>query len=89
MSHPSLVVYFFSNPTHKTEMGTANRWELLLANHLYQSFRLANQKHGAAVGSCLLHSSLPGAYAHFTSLSKLSKDVAEKQTNFLSQAGIR
>jgi hypothetical protein len=35
LSHPSLVVYFFfPNPTHKTERGTANRWELLIANHL-------------------------------------------------------
>jgi hypothetical protein len=39
---------------------------------------LANQKQGAAVRSYLLHSSLAGAYALFTSLSKLSEDVAEK-----------
>jgi hypothetical protein len=26
-SHPSLVIYFFSNPTHKTKIGTATRWE--------------------------------------------------------------
>jgi hypothetical protein len=26
-SHPNLVLYFFCNPTHKTETGTANRWE--------------------------------------------------------------
>ncbi len=25
-SHPSLVVYFFATPTHKTESGTANIW---------------------------------------------------------------
>jgi hypothetical protein len=24
--HPSLVLYFFGNPTHKTETWTANRW---------------------------------------------------------------
>jgi hypothetical protein len=24
-SHPSLVIYFFSVPTHKTKAGTANR----------------------------------------------------------------
>jgi hypothetical protein len=26
-SHPSLVIYFFSNPIDKTRTGTANRWE--------------------------------------------------------------
>jgi hypothetical protein len=37
LSHLSLLVYFFSNPTHKTERGSANRWELLIANHLDES----------------------------------------------------
>jgi hypothetical protein len=37
-SHPNLVVYFFSNPTHKTETGTANSWETpSKSNHLDQS----------------------------------------------------
>jgi hypothetical protein len=26
-SHPSLVIYLFSNPNNKSETGTANRWE--------------------------------------------------------------
>jgi hypothetical protein len=34
----------FCNPTHKTETMTANRWELLIANHLDQSLWMANQK---------------------------------------------
>jgi len=25
VSHPSLVIHFFCNPTHKTETGTANK----------------------------------------------------------------
>jgi hypothetical protein len=29
--------------THKTETGTANTWELLIANHMNQSLWLANQ----------------------------------------------
>jgi hypothetical protein len=37
--------------------GTANRWELLIANHLDQSFSFANRKQGAAVRSYLLDSS--------------------------------
>jgi hypothetical protein len=30
--HPSLVIYFFSNPTHKTKTGTSNRWETTSSN---------------------------------------------------------
>jgi hypothetical protein len=38
LSHPSLVIYFFSNPTQRTETGTAKRSEvLLIANHLDES----------------------------------------------------
>jgi len=61
-------------------MGTANRWELLIANHLDQSLWLANQKHGALVISCLLYSSLQVHIfaALFTSLNKLSKYAGEK-----------
>ncbi len=46
------------NPTHKSEMRTANWWELLIVNHLDQSLWLGNQKQGATVISYLLHSSL-------------------------------
>jgi hypothetical protein len=35
ISHPSLVLYLFPNPTHKTETRTANMWgTLLIATHL-------------------------------------------------------
>jgi hypothetical protein len=34
----------FRNPTHQTENGTANMWELLIANQLDQSLCLANRK---------------------------------------------
>jgi hypothetical protein len=33
-SIPSLVIYFFSNPTHKPKTGTANRWETTNSNPL-------------------------------------------------------
>jgi hypothetical protein len=41
-SRTSLVIYFFCNPTRKTETGTANRWggggtTRVIANHLDQS----------------------------------------------------
>jgi hypothetical protein len=36
-SHPSVVIYFFSNLTHKTETGTANRWETTNSNPPGQS----------------------------------------------------
>jgi hypothetical protein len=39
----------FRNPTHKTETRTANRWELLIEDHLHQSLCSANQKQGGAV----------------------------------------
>ncbi len=70
----------FSNPTHKTEMGTANRWELLIANHLDQSLWLANQKRGKPVISYLLYSSrqVHVFAALFNSLNKLSKYAGEK-----------
>jgi len=28
VSHPTLVCLLFSNPTHKTKIGTANWWEI-------------------------------------------------------------
>jgi hypothetical protein len=33
-SHPSLFISFFSNATHKTKTGTANRWETTNSNYL-------------------------------------------------------
>jgi hypothetical protein len=39
----SLVIYFFSNPTHKTKTWIANRWETA-PTHLDQSNYLANQQ---------------------------------------------
>jgi len=50
----------FCNPTHQTETGTSNRWELLTTNNLDQSLCLANHTQGAAVRSYLSHSSLAG-----------------------------
>jgi hypothetical protein len=32
ISHIQVLVTFFSNPTHKTEIGTANRWETTNSN---------------------------------------------------------
>ncbi len=48
-SHPSFSYLLFSNSTHKTEIGTANRWRLVIATHLYQSNYPANQKQEGAV----------------------------------------
>jgi hypothetical protein len=62
-SHPSLVIYFFCNPTPKTETGNGDMWEPLIAHHLEQSLCLANQKHGAGVRSYLLHSSLAQSHS--------------------------
>jgi hypothetical protein len=56
-SHPSLVIYFFSNPTHKTKTGTSNRWET--TTQLVQSNYVSNQQQvlGFAVtfGSLSIH----------------------------------
>ncbi len=35
--HIQFSYLLFCNPTHKTETGTANRWGLLISNHLDQS----------------------------------------------------
>jgi hypothetical protein len=55
-SDPSLVIYIFSNPIHKTKTGTANRWETANSKP-----PLVNQKQGTTLRSYLLHSSLVGA----------------------------
>ncbi len=57
-SHPSLVIYFFPKPTHKTEIGTANRWETTDSKAPEPILiGLASQKQGAAVRSELSQSS--------------------------------
>jgi hypothetical protein len=50
----------FSNPTHKTKIGTANMWDTANDKPAGQLLLLVNQKEGAAVRSYLLHSSLAG-----------------------------
>ncbi len=77
------------NPAHKTETGTSNRWELLIANNLDQSLYLANQTQGAAVRSHLSHSSLAGGEfccACVTSLSKLTTYARAKPFTWPKQA---
>jgi hypothetical protein len=62
---------------HKTEAGTSNMWELLIANHLDQSFMFTQSNTGSTSqiifimllsSRCTLHSFA----APFTSLSKLT-----------------
>ncbi len=43
-----LPYILFCNPAHKTEIGTTNRWELLIANHLDQSFTIDQSKMGSS-----------------------------------------
>ncbi len=59
-SHPSFVIYFFfSNPPIKLKLWLQIRGRILIAKQSDQSLLwLAHQKHGAAVRSHLLHSSL-------------------------------
>jgi hypothetical protein len=63
----SLIIYCFCNAAHKTETGTANMWELLIANHLDQSLLglATDQKEEASSSQSdriyLLQSSQPGA----------------------------
>ncbi len=59
-SHPSLVIYFFPTSTIKLKLKLQIDERLLILTRLDQSLWLANQKHGAAVSSYLLHSSLEG-----------------------------
>jgi hypothetical protein len=79
----------FCNPTHKTETGTANRWELLITNHLDQSLWLLNQKQGAAVRSCSLHSSLAAAHLRCASYQPQQiEPICKRKTIFLRWTGI-
>jgi hypothetical protein len=72
---------FFGNPTNKTVTGTVYKWELLLANHLDQSFKSTNQKYRPAVRSDLFHSFLEvhNRVAPFTSYGKLHEFVQKNQ----------
>ncbi len=79
----------FYNPTQKTETRTANRWELLIANHLYQSLWFDQSKTGEAVKSHLLHSSFAGAqlccaFYH----PRQTEQICRRKTIFLSHTGI-
>jgi hypothetical protein len=67
--------FFFGNPPNKTISGTADMWELLIANHLDQSLWWTNQKYWAAVKSNLLHSFLEvhNSVAPFTSHGTLAR----------------
>jgi hypothetical protein len=68
-SLPSLVIYLFSNPTHKTKARAANKWETTNSNPsgLDQSSYPANQQQ------------VFGFAAHpFTSLSILCKNAGPK-----------
>jgi hypothetical protein len=43
-SHPSFSYFLFSNPTHKTKTGTANRSEIrLIATHFQGPIKLSSQ----------------------------------------------
>ncbi len=57
-SHPSLVAYSFATPPIKLKLGQQIGGGLLIANHLDESLRFANQKHWAAIKSYLWHSFL-------------------------------
>jgi hypothetical protein len=66
-SHPSLVIYFFfSNATHKTKTGIANRWETTNSNRIKLSRQWTTNVIGFAVP--------------FTSLSILCKTSLLSQT---------
>jgi hypothetical protein len=72
ISHPSLVIYFFTTLKKKLKVGLQMGGRVLIANH---------QKEGAAVRSYLLLSSLAGARLFavpFTSLSKQLKSAGPK-----------
>ncbi len=56
-SHLTFVIYFFSNPTHTTKTGTANRWETTSSN-LPGSIKLSSQS-TAGVRACCVFYKLP------------------------------
>jgi hypothetical protein len=59
-SHPSLVMYSFATPPIKLKLGQQIGGGLLIANHMDQSLRWANQKHWTAVRSFLqVHTAAP------------------------------
>ncbi len=62
ISHPSLVIYSFAILTIKLKLGQEIGGGLLIAKHLDQSLRWANQTHWAAVRSYLVQGNI-GNYA--------------------------
>ncbi len=81
--------FLFGNPTNKTVTGTANTWELLIANHLDQSLWSTNQKYWAAVRSNLVHSFLEvhnNCVAAFTSHGKVHEFGTEKLISWAKPA---
>jgi hypothetical protein len=83
-SHPSLVIYFFASPTHKTETGIANMWELPIANHLDESLCLANQKQGPPVKIMFVTLSLAGGLICCAFLTASAKRSRMQQQNYFS-----
>jgi hypothetical protein len=63
-------------------------WELLIANHLDQSYGLSNQKYWATVRSNLLHSfvEVHNCVGPFTSQGKLHEFGAEKPISWAKLA---
>jgi hypothetical protein len=70
-----LRIYFFATPPIKTEMGTQNWWEQLIANHLDQPSWLTNQKQGIVVRSYSLHSFLASAQLCFTNFNNFESKI--------------
>jgi hypothetical protein len=86
----SLVIYSFATPPMKLKLGRQIGVRLLIANHLNQSSRWANQKHWPAVRSYLLHSFLQvhGVAVTFTSQQKPCNYVKPKPFSSATQLHI-
>ncbi len=84
----AVFVFFGATQPNKTVTGTANTWELLIANHLDQSLWSTNQKYWAALRSNLLHSfsEVQNSVAPFTSHGKLHESGAEKPISWAKPA---
>ncbi len=72
------------NPNNKIVTGTAYSWELLIANHLDQSFWSTNQKYWAAVRSNSLHSFLKVHNCVHVLQPRQATWIWCRKTNFLS-----
>ncbi len=51
-SHPSFSCLYFSNPTHKTKTGIANRWEITNSNPA-GPIKLSSQSIAGVIRLCL------------------------------------